>query len=239
MKIAAIICLTYILGISQVFAQYRHEITNEPPNDAIKAYMSEAKEYAVIYNGKEQTPYPARLTNHPYLNTQEYKPGTLCYNNIIYNNVLIRLDLFRQECMVLSPDKPFNIVLEYEKFNYAVINGEQIIPSTDVEWKNIPAGRFLALLYNNKLSVIKKYDVSYKENINRLQIEGTFKTVERYFVCKDGICYPVKSKSSLLKLFPDKKKELDTYAKQNKLNFGSKREEAIIAITQYYENLIQ
>jgi len=47
----------------------------------------------------------------------------------------------------------------------------------------------------------------------------------------------VKNKNSVLKLFPDKRKELNEFAKQHKLNFKNQIEQSIVDLVTHYENL--
>jgi hypothetical protein len=64
-----------------------------PPTDAIRRYFSETKEYAALFNGKIETPYERPFVNHPYLGTDQYVQGTLCYNDVVYQDIYMRLDV--------------------------------------------------------------------------------------------------------------------------------------------------
>lgn len=203
----------------------------------IISYLSEAKEYAVLYNGKEQIPYAPGITNHPYLVTNEYTSGTICYNNVVYEQIQMRFDLYKDEIMVRPPNKPYNIILEKEKINYVLLNGVRIVPYKKGQYSNVPAGNFTILLNEGAYLVIANYTVSLKESISGTAVEGTFRFKRRYYLCKEGICYPIFNKKSILKLFPDKKNELDSYARQQKLKFRKDPEGAFVAIVEQYEKL--
>jgi hypothetical protein len=237
MKKITLICLTCILSITQALAQYRQDIANTPPGDAIDAYMGAVKEYAAVYNGIEQIPYPAHLLNHPYLNTSGFVSGTIGYNGVLYKDIPMRLDMFREELIVRSTDKPFNIVLEYEKLDYAQIGESTVLSSYNKSWQNRPSGKYFVLLYENQHTVLKQYVVSYVERINRTGVEASFKIQERYYICKDGTMYPVKNKKTVLSVFADRKEELGKYIREHKLKFGKQPGQAIIAIVEQYENL--
>jgi hypothetical protein len=199
--------------------------------------MGEAKEYAALYNGREQIPYPAHFLNHPYLHTSGFVKGTLCYNGVLYKDISMRLDMYREELIVRCTDKPFNIVLAHEKVDYAQIGESLILSSYDKTWQGRPAGKYVVLLYENRHSVLKQYAVSYVERIDRITVEASFKIQERYYICKDGVAYPVKNKKTLLAVFPDRKEELARYIKEHKLNFGKQPAQTVVAIVEQYENL--
>jgi hypothetical protein len=227
------------MGISPVIAQYGHDVANVPPDNAVEVYMGEVKEYAALYNGREQTPYsdPTHFLNHPYLNTSDFVSGTLCYNGVLYKDIPMRLDLFREELIVRSADKPFNIVLAYEKLDYAHIGESIILSSYNKTWHNRPPGKYFVLLYKNQYLVLKQYAVSYVERINRLKAEASFKIKERYYICKDETVYPVKNKKTVLSVFPDRKEELGKYIKEHKLNFREQPGQAVVTMVEQYENL--
>ena len=85
--------------------------------------------------------------------------------------------------------------------------------------------------------VAEKYIVTYEEKVNGLSIEASFRIKERFYVVKENRCYPVKNKRALLNLFPDKKKELSRYAREQKLNFRKWPEQAFVTIVKQYETL--
>ncbi|MDH6342526.1 hypothetical protein M2480_001148 [Parabacteroides sp. PFB2-12] len=213
--------------------------TRPVEEETILTYQQALGDFAIPYNGKEESAYQLNPTNHPYWQTSEFIVGDLWYNHILYKQVAMRLNIHRDELVVLMPGKPFNIVLEKEKFNRAVLHGQTIIPSQTDLLKNAPSGDYHILLHEGLFPIIKSYFVSLEEKIADRVLEHTFRVSEKIYVCKEGTCHPVAKKSSLLKLFPDKKKELETYIKQHKLKFNKKkREESIVQVVNYYETIL-
>jgi len=209
-------------------------IAKIPPTDAIQSYLSATKEYAALFSGKAEAPYDRQFTNHPYFETDQYRQGTLCYNDVIYQDIFMRLDLFRDELTVFSPDKPYRIVLENEKFNYAVLNGFTFILSPNEAKTGL---KYMVLIDNGLYPFVKQYRLSVREEYAGIILTRSFRFQEQYFIYINDTAYPVKNKNALLKLFPDRKKELNEYAKQHKLNFKAQYEQSVIALINHYENL--
>ena len=232
MKVSAIIFILF-WSSGMLWAQ-ENRIANLPSTGAVQSYFSKTKEYAALYNGKVITPYDRRFTNHPCFETNSYVAGTLCYNHVVYSDVLMRFDLYRDELTVISPDVPHRIVLNNEKFNYAVLNGSTIIKSVDEKTSKV---KFLVLLHTGICPVVKKHRISIVEKHEERILTNTFNIQNQYAIYKDGIPYAVKNKNSILKLFPDRKKELNEFARQHKLNFKSQIEQSIIDMVTHYENL--
>jgi len=206
------------------------------PSDAvIQNYMSSTQAYAALFSGKTEMPYDVTFTNHPYFETDRYVSGTLCYNRVVYKDILMRIDLFRDELTVICPDVPYRIVLNNDKFHYAVLNSSTIIKSVDE--KN-PKTKFLVLLHAGNYPVLKKYAVRIAVNHPSPRVlTRTFLFQNQYAIDVEGILHTVKNKNSILKLFPDRKKELNEYAKLHKLNFRKQPEQSIIALVNHYDTI--
>ena len=207
-----------------------------PPTDAIQSYLSDTKKNAALFNGKVETPYDQQFENHPYLETDQYVKGTLCYNHVVYQDIFMRFDLYRDELTVFSPDKPYRIVLDKEKFDYAVLNGLTIITSiNEAETKT----KYMLLINDGIYPVVKKYQVTVYQEISNIHytLRRFFRFKEQCVIYIDRMAYPVKDKNALLKLFPTKKKELNEYAKQHKLDFKTQYTSSIVALVNHYENI--
>jgi hypothetical protein len=68
-------------------------------------------------------------------------------------------------------------------------------------------------------------------------LTGSFQHTVKYYICKDDIYYPVKSKASVLKVFRSHKKELNDFIRAHRLNFRRQTEASIVAVVQQYESL--
>jgi len=208
--------------------------TQIPPTEVIQNYLSETNEYAVLFNGKTEAPYDRLYQNQPYFETFVFVKGTLCYNNVVYQNINMRLDLYRDELSVYSPNRPFPVVLDIKKFNYAILNGNMIIASTN---ESNTGFKYMLLIKEGLYPVTKQYRVTINEDVSQLEIKRSFRFQERYHITINGITYQIKNKNTLLNLFPDRKKELNEFAKQHKLSFKSQQfGQSIVALVNHYEN---
>jgi hypothetical protein len=231
MKIRLIISIFFVYA-GMCGAQEKNTVIL-PSDGVITNYLAEAKAYAALYSGKTEMPYEVTFTNHPYLETDSYVSGTLCYNHVVYQGVLMRFDLFRDEITVIAPDVPYRIVLNNEKFDYAVLNGSTIIKSVDAKG----SAKFLVLLHSGTFPVVKKHTLRIIEETSDRILKRSFQIQNQYAIYVDGTLYPVKNKNAVLKLFPDRKKELNEYAKLYKLNFREQIVQSIIALVNHYENI--
>ena len=201
----------------------------------IANYLTGVETYAALYTGKMETPYDIPFSNHPYFETTGYISGTLCYNRVVYKDVLMRLDLYRDELSVMYPDMKVGIVLNNDKFDYAVLN-EAVIIKTAADRKT--KEKYVVLLHNGTYPVVKVHDIRIIEELSSLVVRRYFRIQYQYAIYSDGILYPVKNKSSILKMFPDSRKELNEYAKRHKLDFIKYPEQSIVSLVDHYEDIM-
>lgn len=224
------------LSTGMLHAQ-QNDVPPEAQSGLVNHYFSVAQEHALIYNGKKYSRYERQTTNHPYLTDNEFREGEVCYKGTVYPDIQMKLDLFRDELVVQSPNTLYPVVAEKTRIDYIILNGYRIINPSARNWQKQIGNEYILLLHDNRYPVIKKYVITYEEKIDGLTVEASFRIRERYYVVKENICYPVKNKGTLLKLFPDKKKELGRYAREQKLNFRKNPEQAFVTIVKQYEAL--
>jgi hypothetical protein len=220
--------LSYAQGNSQSQAVSKEDV---------QSYLNQVTDYAVIYSGKVEEPYSLNPTNHPYFYTDEFSVGTLSYNNITYPDVMLRFDMYRRNILVKHSQIPYGIELNREKVDWAILNGYKIIESNKVDWENVPDNRFLILLHDGIYPIAKTSTLFLEDRIYNSAAEYYFSFKDYYYICVNDVCYHLKNKRSLLNLFPDKKRELDQYAKQMKLNFRKDPKMAYVELIKHYEKL--
>jgi len=225
--------LLFLFGGMMLRAQ-EQKPTNTAFGNDMQNYLTKTNVYAALYSGKTATPYDTRFTNHPYYESSNYISGILDYNGVLYHDVLMRFDLFRNEITVISPDKSYDIVLDNDKFNYAVVNGSAIMLS--VSEKELTK-QLLVLLHNGIYPVVRKYVVNVELSQKDRIFYNTFLIQRKYDIYINDVPRTVKNKNSVLKLFPDKRKELNEFAKQHNLNFKNQIEQSFVALVTHYENL--
>jgi len=208
----------------------------------IKDYLIRSGTEALIYTGKEETRYPA-MHEHPYMDTDQYREGELMYDGRLYPGVRLRLNTHTDELTILSPDFR-DIIVSSELIAYARLPEYTILysrPSSGNEVKDgnaLPPG-YYACITMQKHPVFRREARGLVRKINDMQVNLVFILQSRLYVYKEGKYHSVGSKGSVLKLFNDRRSELNRYAKQQRLNFRNDRVNAVVALVRYYESLTE
>ena len=86
-----------------------------------------ASEYAPLYNGQVEMPYTrSQYFNTPYYAGEEYVAGTLdLATGIQYTDIPTRIDLFRQQVVVLTPEEKRPVIVPHQKLAAVRLHGQE------------------------------------------------------------------------------------------------------------------
>jgi len=204
-------------------------------DSAAVAYLRFVGNQSALYSGKEQKGY-LRSSNHPYLKDVQYTKARLSYRRIIYPDALLRLDLNRNELMVLSPDLR-NIVLHPESVDYAELHGQRIIYFRRDSLPGCPPTGYYIMLYSEKIKVLKKQDLTLIEKSEPTGINRNFETTTRFYLYKDGVYHSIRNKNGLLKVLHPYQKELKHFISAHRLRYRHNVEEFLTRTVGEYEKI--
>ena len=199
-------------------------------------YFSSASNSARLYVGEVEPQYPLRLWHDsPYYgdNTAMYQ-GRVCYHGVVYDNVQLRFDQWTQRVVVLSPVGNVFCLPEKEYVDWFEMDGHRFVRDPE------DSSRYAALLCDGKTNGIRFYHSMWKVyNGERLFFgeKNTLKTLffeEHYSLyTPDGKRHDVKRASDVIKLFPEQKKQIKQFVRQNRLSFSKKvREESLVKVVE-------
>lgn len=207
-------------------------LSGKAQQNAFEQFRQKAGDYSTIYSGKVATAYTRAIyANHPYWETDAFRNGTLSYQGRVYTNVMLRYDLYQNILNILT-EKRAAIDVDRRKVDYFILNGVRFVPEEEGYRMMLHEGEHLQL--NGKVKCVFGNDI----------IDGTssfrnFDRKEQYTLTIDGVSYGVKKKNAFIKRFPDHKKALKRYVKEQRLDFKEHRREAFTALARYAESLIK
>ena len=183
-------------------------------------YFSSASDFACLYVGKMEPQYQMALWQDiPYYkeNTYMYK-GRICYYGVVYDNVQLRLDEFKQQVAVLSPQSNVYCLPEQQHIDWFEMDGHRYVHDPE------DSTRYAVLLFDGNTNGVRLYHTVWKVYGGEKPVGNTFlkilTTNERYtLVTPDGVAHHVNSVSDVEKLFPDQKTQIRQSVKQNSLSF--------------------
>ena len=219
------------LLLSLIFCSF--SISLQAQQEVVDSFHEKAGRYAALFVGKLEHGYPAsRYANHPYWDDIRYYSGEVLYKGIWYKDLLMRYDAFLHQLAVMTPDKRMSVLVDMRQVECFVLNGIPFVKEN---------GTYVAELHRGKnLRLIRQTDC--RLSTAELRDKASYRKFSRnvsYLLYRDDDVQEVKSKSSLLKLFPRHKKALNQYVKTHSLDFRNDRQAALKLLVAFADELEQ
>ena len=197
-------------------------------------YFSSASNFARLYVGAVEPQYQTWLWNDiPYYkdNANMYQ-GRVSYHGVVYEDVLLRFDQYKQNVVVLSPIGNVFCLPEKGYVDWFDMDGYRFVHDPE------DSTRFAALLCDGGTNGLRLYHAVRKLYNGMIMGDNMAKrrlyTEEHYtLITPDGEKHHVARASDITKLFPEQKKQIKQFVKRNRLSFTkSLREKSLEKVVQ-------
>ena len=234
MKMMMKICLLcfLIFGCGRLFAQ---DARQKLIDNAAIEYLQTAGNQAALYYGNLQEGLP-RTSNHPYLKDDQYTKSRLSYHRVIYPEALLRLDTYRNELVIQSPELR-NFVLSPEYVEYAELHGRRVIYFRRDSLPGCPSTGYYILLHSGKHKVFERQTAALMQDSKSAVLDQYYSFTTNFYLLKDGVYYTIRNKKGLLKVLYPYKKELKRFISAHQWRFRHDAEELIAQTVSEYEKI--
>lgn len=208
-------------------------------NNAIQSYRSSVGLQAHLYTGSEYySPVKTYVTGHQFFNDKVLRKGSVLYDGTWFTDVALLYDVMLDEVVTMHQGTGYFQKLIKQKTDAFVTDNHTFInlKADSVAGTDMNPG-FYDLRYDGGVRVLARRKKELQERATIQGMEGEYLIVDRFYIWKEGTYYPVSRKSTVLKVLRDKKKELNKFARINKLRFRKNREEAIVMMAKQYDTL--
>jgi len=225
------IFLSLIIMDKRLFAQETER--QKSIDNAAVTYMRVVGNKSALYYGVVQKDPDLQTSNHPYLKDELYAKARLSYHRMLYPEVLLRLDLSKDELITISPDF-CNIVLFPEHVDFVELHGRHIIYLRKDILPGCPSTGYYFLIHSGNCMVLLKQIAWLKEDryLSRYYDFRNF-----YYLYKDSVYHRIRNKRGLLKELRPYQKELKWFISASQLRFRHNTEEFITRTVSEYEKL--
>jgi len=202
-------------------------------------YMDVATVHAALFSGNREKPIVKQLTNHQYFKEQDFIVGRLSYGGIVYPDVSLRWDLYRDELIVLSPAN-YNIVLNNGSIDFAEIYGYHIFYLHPDSLAGCPeAGNYIRLYAGDDFLLLEKLtNTMYRdENVQRNKYVYYFDLSTNFYLQKNGTYYKISNRRSLLKTLETHRKELRRFISARNMRYKQDAEKMVLEVVKEHEKL--
>jgi hypothetical protein len=222
----------YRLLLCLIVVCYTHIHAQDTP---VENYLDQVGGYAEIYNGRLEMIYNTlQYENLPYYENADYTEASVIYRSNYYPNQKMRLDLFKEQLILLAPGKLYGVILSPRNVKKVYMYNKTfvcLVPSKESGLKN---GYYIQLFEGKKIQLFCKenYIIQPKDAIYRFE-----RKIRHYLLYSDRY-YPVKNTASFSKIFPQYKRQINKFSRDNKLNFKQNKDKSLTSLAGYCEVLL-
>ena len=222
----------YILIFSVTIICHTQANAQDSP---VMNYLKQVGDFADIYNGRIEPIYHSLLfDNLPYYLNSDFVEASVIFKNKYYPNQKARLDLFKEQLIILPPEKRHGIVISSQNVDKVFMYNRIFVFLNLPKESGIKKGYYIQLFKGEKVTLLRKETYTIRQK----QITSIFDNNTRFHLFYNKRYYTVKNKGSFTKLFPQYKKQINQYAKAHKLDFGQNAEVSLAVLAGYCEELI-
>jgi hypothetical protein len=205
-------------------------------NTDTKSGIQDNKDYQVLYNGRIWRNLYSRVKGDQFLFTDAFLPGSVIMSNRLFKDLSLRYDIYNDELLLrtdkdiilqLNKEMVSGFSLEYNKrtYNFEKIEGETALIK----------GGYYNILYRGRSELL----VSYKKEIMLLAVDrkyDLFNQYHRIYLRKDGLIYPIRRKSDLVKIYGVNKKDVKSFIKSRRITVTVKDPDSISLLAEFCDN---
>ena len=200
-------------------------------------YFSSASDFARLYIGEVEPQYLlSAWRDIPYYKgTTDLYEGRISYHGVVYDHVKLRFDQLEQRVVILSPIGNVFCIPEQKYIDWFEMDGQRYEHDPEDD------ARYAALLSDGSANGTRLYHSVWKvvsgENANEARKYQKNLAIKEHFtiVTPDDRVYHVKSASNIAKIFPEQKKEIKQFTRQQQLSFTKNMRE--YSLMRVVENL--
>jgi hypothetical protein len=175
----------------------------------------------------------------PYSGNGEWMSGSVLYDDALYENVLLKHDLVRDELLALHPVTRVAFYLFKPRIEYFTLGGKTFIHLEKKNQKSSPSPGYYQLLASGALILLKKQTKSYQENFVAGNIEQRFDEKTRFYALKDGVYHELSNAKSLYALTGPFKNTIRERMKKDGVDPDKSLEPTLSSIAKHYNQLNQ
>lgn len=233
MKKIQLLFLGILTGCSLYAQEYKPKIISAAKPDSLTVlYYNGWEQKSPIYNGRRFLGYPSTIKGTAFWNNDQWKTGSVLYENIWYDSLLLRYDIYDDQLTALTNNGLMYTIVK-EKVNAFFIGHDYFVRIINVKGQNLATG-FYQHLSEGKLTLLVKRTKQINEKKDGIVLEKEFLAKDQFFIVKDNVKHLISNQSQLAKISKDNPNILQ-YVKRNMgLRFKDNKELFISEFVNYY-----
>lgn len=207
---------------------------------ATQYYTRDVRPESVLFNGPEYVNHiqPGNI-GHQFFLSAEPQQGSVMYHDGHFQAVPLSYDLTLDHLVLTYPSQAVTITLVPEEVQAFSLGSHQFvrITSDSATASTLPTG-FYEVLLPGQVSLLARHTKRLLQTTVQLNLRQEFKPGDQLFVRTPRAVAEVTNLKSLLAVLPAHQADVQRYARQQRLSFGTaQREASALSALRYYATL--
>lgn len=204
-------------------------------SDILFTDQDTVKENQILYNGRLwRNPY-TKVREDQFIFTPDLITGSIATQGRIFKNVPLKYDIYKDE---LLTETPHGLMLQLNKemvdsFSLNYNGSDYLFVRSD---SSSEYSGYVNLLYTGKSS----FKVKYRKNIELLAVDkkyDQFYLIRKMYLVRDGSIDQFAGRLEFMRLLGDRKKEVRSFMKKNRINPSKNNPESFIPVIKFYDSI--
>ena len=208
-------------------------------NNTVALYHQTLGDQSRLYNGSEYPNYPYKFKEggHPFFQTPEPRIGFIVYDHVLYTDVALLFD--EVAGVVVFQDGPRRTQLHSDWVSRFSLFNHTFMRIVKDSVRGLVSTGFYEVLYEGKVCLLKREKKAVNDKIASFT-EGALRFIDVKtfdFIKKDNAYFVIKKRKDALNVFKDRKKDIQEFIKNNHLSFSNDRDNWLLKVTAFYDQL--
>jgi hypothetical protein len=206
--------------------------------NTLTVYYDQLEDQSQIYNGSLYYALDLNFqSGSPYLLTEKSVKGWIVYDHILYPNLNLVYEDYRQYLVAI--DQSFQLKLINERISSFTIADRHFERQTaDSLETGIPAIGFYEVLYSGRSRVLKRTIKKIREVLGVTNGLTRFMDETGDYYLRNGKKYlTINTKRELLNIMNDHRKEVQRFIRKNNLHFKTDKDKDLVMVAAYYDQI--
>jgi len=200
-----------------------------------RIYDKERGNQLAVFNGIQHYPYSPSIDGIAYFQADEWKKGSVVFNDISYEDIFMKYDLVTDQ-LIVTPN--YNGGLFMSLFSPRVkefsFGGNRFVRLTRESTNGDMSDGFYQVLSSGKVTAFARSQKFIEEKVDITGINRWFEMKTRYYMLKDGKYKMIRSKKDLMNLLKEHRREVNQALSNLKLKYRKNAQQNIVAATDAY-----
>lgn len=213
-------------------AVYQQAVAN-----AMKVYQQARGNELNLYKGIAEEPFKFSGKGTPYFGSGDWSTGSVLYENVEYNNVLLKYDLLHDELVALNPKTHKAFYLFKPRVESFTMEGKTFVNLKKSGNRSAPAEGYYEQLTQGPITLLQKHSKTFEDRLGVSVVEQRFNEDNRFYALKDGVYHSISNAKSLYTLAGNAKAQIKDRMKKQEEELEKNPEAELTTIATIYNQL--